>query len=125
MEIKQLILDSIKWTVNTLGWTLISDDWGNANDKCTCAMGCVLLKDNPQDVVIIEEERENASKVAELLGVSELWVDSFINGFDGNRTFESSKLPEAWAMGAELAKETKPITHFNFLEAKMEEDYDE
>lgn len=120
MDIKQVILDSIKWTRETLGWTLISEDWGTANNKCTCAMGCVLLKHNPEDTVIIEEERENATVAAELLEVSELWVDSFIDGFDGNGTAAMCKVPEAWDLGWEIAKETKPLAHGKFLEMKNE-----
>jgi hypothetical protein len=122
MDIKQTILDSIKWTTETLGFTLVSEDWGNATHQCTCAMGCVLLKNDPKDVVLIEEERENSKKAAELLGVTEEWIDSFIDGFDGNGTAEMCKIPESWTMGYAVSKETAPVVYTDYLESLEEED---
>lgn len=120
-NIKQTIVDSIKYTTDTLGWTLIKEDWGLAKHKCTCALGCVLLKHNPQDVVILEEDRENTAAAADVLGVTSAWVDAFIEGFDGSGTAEQSKEPEAWKLGAEIAQDTDPPTLEEVLE-EMEED---
>jgi hypothetical protein len=121
MEIKQKILDSIKWAQENLGFTLISEDWGDTTKMCTCAMGCVLLKNNPQDMVIIESKGENVAEAAEILGVNEKWVSSFIDGFDGNGTANSSENPGAFALGEQVAKETNPISHGEFLDSLKED----
>lgn len=120
MDTKQKIMDSIEWVKKNTDFTLVSEDWGNSGSRCTCAMGCVLLKDNPQDVVIIEEERENSVKAAEVLGVTEKWVNCFIEGFDGNGYAAGSELPEAWKMGAEVAEETKPMLYSAYIESLEE-----
>lgn len=120
-NIKQTIIDSIKWTTENLGFTLIKEDWGTANRKCTCAMGCVLLKNDPKDLVIIEDEKDNTVKAAEILGVDEDWINSFIEGFDTSGSVHEAKVPEAWELGAEVAKETNPPT----MEEALEDDEDE
>lgn len=117
-DIKQTIIDSINWTRENLGFTLIKEDWGSANRKCTCAMGCVLLKNDPKDLVRIEDERDNAIMAAEILGVEEDWINSFIEGFDTSGDVHSTKVPEAWELGAEVARDTNPPT----LEEVLEED---
>lgn len=122
-NIKQTIIDSIKWTTENLGFTLIKEDWGTANRKCTCAMGCVLLKNDPKDLVIIEDEKkDNTVKAAEILGVDEDWINSFIEGFDTSGSVHEAKVPEAWELGAEVSKETSPITHGDWLDQQEEED---
>jgi hypothetical protein len=109
-DIKQKILDSITYAREKMGFTLISEDWGDASHKCACAMGCVLLKDNPKDTVRIEA-KENTVSAAEILGVTEKWIDCFCEGFDGNGQADASQLPDAWTLGEEVAKETKPIAY--------------
>jgi hypothetical protein len=111
-NLKKKILDSIKYAREELDFALISEEWGNAEHKCTCAMGCVLLKDNPKDTVRIEADKERCAAAAEILGVDEKWVDCFIEGFDGNGTAEQSANPEAWEMGWAIAKETNPIVYY-------------
>ncbi len=113
-DIKKRILDSIKYVREELGYTLVSEDWGSANHKCTCAMGCVLLKDDPKDVVRIEADKERCAAAAELLGVEERWVDAFIEGFDNSGTAVDSSNEEAWKLGNEIAKETKPIVYYTW-----------
>ncbi len=107
--IKQKILDSIKFVRGELKYTLISDEWGLPANKCACALGCVLVKDNPDNLGL--SDVKNAVKAQELLGVDEPWIDSFIEGFDGNGTSDQTKVPGAWEMGREIAKETKPIEY--------------
>ena len=111
MTLKKKILDSIAYTRKELGFTLISEDWGQTGHKCTCAMGCVLLKNKPEDTVRIEANKERYVAAAEILGVDEVWIDAFIEGFDSNGTSDSSPNPEAWTLGFEIAKETKPIPY--------------
>jgi hypothetical protein len=111
MNIKKNILDSIAFSRKELGFTLVSEDWGQAEHKCTCAIGCVLLKDKPEDTARIEANKERYNAAAEILGVDDVWIDSFIEGFDANGTSVSSANPEAWELGFEIAKETKPIAY--------------
>jgi hypothetical protein len=110
MNIKKIILDSIKYVREELGFTLVSEDWGDANHKCACALGCVLLKDDPKDVVR-PESKEACAAVAKILGVDEKWVDCFIGGFDANGIAATSANAEAWELGFQIAKETKPIAY--------------
>jgi hypothetical protein len=111
VKLKKMILDSIAYSRKELGFTLISEDWGAAERKCTCAIGCVLLKDKPEDTVRIEANKERYVAAAEILGVNEVWIDTFIEGFDGNGTADQSANAEAWELGFEIAKETKPIAY--------------
>jgi hypothetical protein len=111
MSLKKKILDSIAYAREELDFTLISEDWGQAERKCTCAIGCVLLKDKPEDVVRIEANKERYVAAAEILGVDEVLIDTFIEGFDGNGTSEQSANAEAWELGFEIAKEAKPIAY--------------
>ncbi len=112
MKLKKKILDSIKYARDELDFTLISEEWGNAEHKCACAIACVLLKDNPKDTVRIEAEKERYIAAAEILGVDVGWIDCFIEGFDGNGTAEQSANSEAWELGFEIAKETSPIVYY-------------
>jgi hypothetical protein len=116
MSIKEKIISSINYVREQLGFTLCSEDWGMAHLKCTCAMGCVILQKNPNDQTAIENWQGNAAKVAEMLGVSELWVDQFIDGFDSNGSAKEAKIPLAWELGAEVAKETKPVKYSTLSE---------
>lgn len=111
MDIKKKILDSIKFTREELGFTLVSEEWGSANRKCACALGCVLLKDDPKDTVRIEANKERYIKAAEILEVSEQWLDAFIEGFDNSGSAVDSALPEAWDVGFAVAKASKPIPY--------------
>jgi hypothetical protein len=107
-EIKQQILDSIKFVREEKGFTLISEDWGDPSHKCACAMGCVLIKGESKTAL---GSSDSAASAAELLGVSEKWVDSFIEGFDDHGSPPESSIPAAWSLGREIAEETKPIEY--------------
>lgn len=107
--LKQKILDSIKFVRETLGYTLVSDEWGFHQNKCACGLGCVIAKDNPDNLGT--SDAKMVEKIQELLGVDEPWVDSFIEGFDGNGSSDQAKVPAAWDMGRDIAKETKPIEY--------------
>lgn len=111
MDIKKKILESIAYVRKDMGWTLVSEDWGSAKHKCACALACVLLQDKPEDTVRVESGREAYLAVAELLGVTEQWVDGFIEGFDVNGTALASNYPEAWEVGFAVAKASKPIPY--------------
>lgn len=108
-DIKKKILDAVVHVRKNMGFTLISEDWGDASHKCACPMSCIILKSDADGMVA--SPAENATKAAQLLGVPEKWVDCFIEGFDGNGTADGSAVPEAWTIGNEVAKETKPIAY--------------
>lgn len=114
--IKEKIMKSITFAQKELGFTLCKEDWGMAHLKCTCAMGCVLLQQKPKEQTCIEDFQGNPAKVAEILGVSEMWVDEFIEGFDGNGSAKEAKIPQAWELGAEIAKETNPTFFSEYKE---------
>ena len=108
--VKKQILDAIAYVREQMGYTLISEDWGSPEHKCTCALGCLLLQDNPKDVVRIEA-KENMTVAAELLNVTEAWTQDFLEGYDNNGAADGCSLPDAWKIGADVRKETKPIAY--------------
>lgn len=105
-DIKKKILDAIAHVRKNMGFTLVSEDWGDPKHKCACAISCVILKDDPNAAVA-----HNTHAASTILGVDEKWVDCFIEGFDSNGTADQSQVPEAWKMGNEVSKETKPIAY--------------
>lgn len=109
--LKQKILDSIKFAQEELKYTLVSDEWGAKEYKCACALGCVLAQNNPDNLALNGTDKLRITKAEELLSVSEEWIDSFIEGFDGNGVSDTAKVPGAWEMGFAIAKETKPIAY--------------
>lgn len=113
-NLKKKILDSIKYAREEMGFTLVSEDWGNFEHKCTCALGCVLVKDDPKDTDRLDSSTLAAVSAANILEVSEKWVESFLDGFDNNGTAEQSAEPDAWNMGLAIAKETKPIVYYTW-----------
>ena len=106
--VKQKILDAIT-KVRALGYTLVCEDWGDPFHECACPMAAIIHVTNPDD--FSASPSENVTKVASILGVDEKWVDCFIEGFDGNGTADGSAVPEAWKIGSEVNKETKPIAY--------------
>src|ERR1700679_3678427 len=103
MSIRETILNSIKYVRETIGYTLISEEWGSSNSKCACAIGCVLIQNDPKQINFTDL----AARASKILNVSEIWVDSFIDGFDGIGKAECASVPEAWNMGYSIATETK------------------
>lgn len=112
-DLKKKILDSIKYAREELGFTLVSEDWGHMEHKCACALGCVLVQNDPKDAARLGSST-SAAAAANILEVSEKWIDSFIEGFDGNGTSDQSAEPDAWEMGFAIAKETKPIVYYTW-----------
>ena len=107
-DIKKKILDSIKYAKEH-GYTLVSEEWGSTEHKCACALGCVLMADSPEN--LDDTDAKRAVKAAELLGVTERWIDTFTEGFDGNGNSVDAAEHEAWDMGNAIAKEMKPIEY--------------
>lgn len=119
-DLKIKILDSIRWVRENLNYTLVSEDWGNKEKQCACAMGCVLIQDDPEDLLQLKVGSK-AHQAAKIIGVEEKWIDSFTEGFDDTgRAFES-KVPEAWEIGMSIAQETKPIRYSDFANEVIKE----
>lgn len=117
MNIKKKILDSIK-QMRAQGYTLISEDWGNTKEKCACAMSCVILSNNPKDGWLLGSS-DSAQTAADVLEVNWDWIDSFLDGYDGNGDSKGARVKEAWEIGAEVAKEAKPITLTDFRKSNV------
>jgi hypothetical protein len=107
-DVKKKILDAVA-QARAKGYTLVCDDWGDPFHECACPMAAVILMDDPDKYMA--SPCENVTTVAKILGVDEKWVDCFIEGFDCNGTADQSQVPEAWKIGNEVSKETKPIAY--------------
>jgi hypothetical protein len=110
-SIKNKIVEGIQQAKENLGITLIYEEWGSKQQKCACALGCVLLANNHG---LCDDAEQNATEAAEILGVSESWIDNFIRGFDGDSP-DDDEPGEAWEIGNSLREETKPMNHTDYL----------
>lgn len=110
-NIKEKIVSSIN-AVKTQGITLVTEDWGSKSTKCACALGCVLLANNQP---VSDDKEINANVVSEILGVTEGWVDSFIQGFDANPILDPEDQTEAFLLGYSIRNETSPIPHADYV----------
>lgn len=91
------------------GYTLIQDGWGSEEEKCACALGCINVAGG------INPDEEEDGGAAIVLGVDQKWIYSFIDGFDDNGNAEGASIPEAWKLGADIRKETNPISYGEFV----------
>jgi hypothetical protein len=109
-DIKSRIVSGINYAKEKLGFTLVHSAWGSKQEKCACALGCVLIaNDRHLEDVCVED---NESEAASVLGVSTVWVESFINGFDDGEEHEVNTLDvKARELGIELRKELSPKEH--------------
>lgn len=105
MSPKQKIVAAIK-SAKTKEFTLISGDWGESDMHCACALGCVLLSEDEDDLT---NAKINCEKTAKILNVSEDWVDSFIDGFDGCGEPKWASVEAAWKLGKEIREQHNPI----------------
>lgn len=112
-QIKKKILDSIS-KAESKGYTLITDDWGSGKEKCACPISCVLVA-NDQPISIQLDD------AARILGVSQNWIQSFADGFDGNGNAKMAHEPDAWSLGEEIRKETKPIPYSTFIDELIQD----
>lgn len=91
--------------------------WKTENKYCACALGCVLLR-NQMPI----EGMFNYS-AAQALGVSDDFVDAFIQGFDGFPMFDFNR--EAHALGREIAMMFNPMYYEQVPDPdEDEDDYD-
>lgn len=51
LSIKERILSSISYAQKELGYTLVREGFGDSISKCACALSCVLLADNPGNIL--------------------------------------------------------------------------
>lgn len=92
------------------GYTLIQDDWGSEPQKCACALGCI----NVINGTFPDDEEDGGA--ASVLEVDQKWLSSFADGFDDNGNADGASVPEAWQLGADIRKETKPIAYGDFVD---------
>lgn len=110
-ELRDKIISNIK-SAQEKGITLVTDSWGSKNTKCACPLGCVLIAN---EQIISNDEEDNAETVAELLDVSEEWVDSFISGFDATPSNADTDNDEAWQLGFIIRSETNLTNHTDYV----------
>lgn len=110
LSIKERILSSISYAQKELGYTLVREGFGDSISKCACALSCVLLADNPGN--ILDPGRILYSS-AKILGVDPTWTVSFMDGFDGKNYH--TKYDEAWKLGERICAETNPPTHDEYV----------
>jgi hypothetical protein len=113
VHLREKIVNGINYAKEKLGFTLVYEDWGSKQGRCACALGCMLLAN---DSSLTNDPEDNAVEAAQLLGVSEEWVNSFISGFDnGDPILEDV---DAYNLGKQLCHELKPIRSDDFLYAE-------
>jgi len=88
MKALEDISKGIEYAKKNLGYTIISEDWGNEEEKCACALGCLLLSNN------LKLGSKNEDSAAELLKVNDMWITAFISGFDDTPWLLSYSLTE-------------------------------
>jgi hypothetical protein len=115
-NLKDKIISNIKFAKDR-GFTIVSDNWGNDPAKCACALGCVLIAN---EYIISEDPEYNAQVVAELLGVSDGWVEGFIYGFDNDLLPTSCSYEEAWQLGQAIRDEVNPAFYSEYLNTDPE-----
>ena len=115
MNTKLKIMNSID-LAKRAGYTLIKEDWGDLSAMCVCVMGCVIWAEGMNFTDHIPDNVIAASKI---LNVSTEWIDSFIDGFDGNGTALNAQNSAAWIMGEEVCFQTEPISSSEFWTQKM------
>lgn len=111
----QKILEKIQAGIETAksrGYELVCEDWGDDNQKCACPLGCLIVANDAE----LGKPTENFNKAAELLGLNEQWIDSFIAGFDkGYLTYGEEPIKEAKEMGTKLRAELDPLRYHVYL----------
>lgn len=115
MDIEQTIRQSIEKAKQN-GFTLVNQDWGRLKHKCACPMACVILQDDPS--CDLGDAPQASMEAAKLLRVSDIWVDSFIQGFDDEAMCgEDPQVQAAYDLGKKLRMEMKPVEYFEYLKA--------
>lgn len=115
-QIKSRILEGINYAKEKLGFTLVHSSWGDKNKRCACALGCVLVhNDRHLDNDLVED---NEQEVARTLGVSTVWVESFVVGFDDDSISHLDVYDQkAFELGKELREELNPIENDQFVKS--------
>lgn len=113
-NIKTRILEGINYAKEKLGFTLVHSAWGDKDKRCACALGCVLIhNDRHLDSDLVEDNEQEAART---LGVSHVWVESFVSGFDdGDKSSLDTYDPTAYELGKELRAELAPVENDEYL----------
>lgn len=109
-NLKDKIVSYIKRAQEDFGITLVTEDWGSKPTKCACPLGCVLLVNN---IDVTDDAEQNGYEAADLLGVSENWIESFIYGFDADDVHPINQ--EAYQLGIDIRNEFNPTKHTNYV----------
>lgn len=121
-QIKDRIVNGINYTTGKLGFKLVKEDWGSKQQKCTCAMGCVLLHNDHG--IASDDCDQNEVEAAHVLGVQTDWINSFIAGYDGCEKEDSTRsyiLDEgAFEIGKEIAAQYNPPTLSDAVEGDQD-----
>lgn len=115
-KIKQKVLDSIQSSLEQ-GYTIVKGNWGDTDMHCTCAMGCVLIQNEVDD---LRDDTSNFEAIQKLLNVSETWLSSFLDGFDGLGERVWANESEAWDLGKEVSEKYSPVEFDKFIDSLEE-----
>lgn len=110
-HIKNKIISSIE-AAKAQGITLVCEDWGSKENKCACALGCLLITNHCD--LSEDDPDKNEFQAMELLGVPDSWINNFINGFDDERSTTLQNI-EAWQLGQELRLILNPVNHMDYI----------
>jgi hypothetical protein len=119
MDIKERILVSINH-LQARGFTLIREGWGDPKAQCACPMACVILEGDLSNTIDGDFPEENIIQASGLLGRSPVWVQAFIDGWDGYLTANQSSDPEAWKLGEQMCVELEPKVYADFYHEQQE-----
>jgi len=109
-DLKDKIVSYIKRAQEDFGITLVTEGWGSKITKCACPLGCALLAN---DIDITDDPEQNGAEAADLLGVSEKWIESFIYGFDEGLGHVENE--EAYQLGLVIRMELNPTSHTDYI----------
>ena len=107
-QIKAKILEDIE-AAQKQGFTLITGEWGDYDSRCSCPLGCVNLVNGTSPEATFD------GGVRSILEVNDKWLQSFIDGYDGNGRAKSAEEPEAWQMGSEIKEQLHPMSYEEYI----------
>jgi hypothetical protein len=105
-QIKNKIVDGIKYATEKVGFKLIEGEWGSKEEMCGCALSCMLIANDHG--IAMDDAEQNEVEAAHVLGVSTEWVENFISGFDNDIDTNITD-EEAFKLGHELRDQFKPV----------------
>lgn len=110
-QIKETIVNAIK-TVQEKGYILIRGCFYDETPegKFVCALGSVLVANNRKTYDV-------SPQIQEIFGVDYIWVNDFIQCYDGNEAGRWAQYKEAKEVAEEIIKEFNPEQHWRAISA--------